>query len=290
MDLIPSSHLLMLTGAENEVKAHGYQIILNYVQSYEEEIEVLNRLKGESICGVLLWPNAAASSADPQAAAGYQEIRLPIVVMDRQIRGIDCDCVTSENYAGAMELVTHLIKLGHERIVFLTHQENHLLPVKERYEAYIDAMKEANLVPAEPWRIGAPGEEIHATDALRASVDSRVLELQQIKNYLLTTDPRPTAIFAINDYIAVLAMRSMRLLGLSIPDDISLAGFDDVNIAAHLEVPLTTVAQDSFMIGKRAAAHLIGRLEGYSGETTCEYIPTQLRIRSSTAAPIRALS
>ncbi len=106
----------------------------------------------------------------------------------------------------------------------------------------------------------------------------------------MSTDPRPTAIFAINDYIAVLAMRSMRLLDLRIPDDISLAGFDDVNIAAHLEVPLTTVAQDPFMIGKRAAAHLINRLEGYSGETTCEYIPTQLRIRSSTAAPIRALS
>ena len=166
------SHLLMLTGAENEAKSHGYQVILNYVQSYEEEIEVLNRLKGESICGVLLWPNAAASSGDPQAAAGYQEIRLPIVVMDRQISGIDCDCVTSENYAGAKALMTHLIDMGHERIIFLTHQENHLLPVKQRYEAYVDAMREAQLEPAEPWRVGAPGDEIHATDALRASVDS----------------------------------------------------------------------------------------------------------------------
>ena len=283
-------HLLMLTGAENEVKSHGYQIILNYVQSYEEEIEVLNRLKGEAISGVLLWPNAAASNADPQAAAGYQEIRLPIVVMDRQISGIDCDCVTSDNYAGAKELVTHLINLGHERIVFLTHQEDHLLPAKERYNAYADAMKEANLTPVEPWRIGASGDEIHATDALRASVNSKSPELLQIKSFLLNADPRPTAIFALNDYIAILAMRSMRLLDLRIPDDVSLAGFDDVNIAAHLEVPLTTVAQDPFMIGKRAAALLIERLEGYDGTSTCELIPTQLRIRSSTAAPIRAIS
>ncbi len=281
------SHLLMLTGAENEAKSHGYQVILNYVQSYEEEIEVLNRLKGESICGVLLWPNAAASSGDPQAAAGYQEIRLPIVVMDRQISGIDCDCVTSENYAGAKALMTHLIDMGHERIIFLTHQENHLLPVKQRYEAYVDAMREAQLEPAEPWRVGAPGDEIHATDALRASVDSKSPELLQIKNYLQNANPRPTAIFAINDYIAVLAMRSMRLLDLRIPDDISLAGFDDINIAAHLEVPLTSVAQDPFMIGKRATAHLVERLEGYSGETICEYIPTQLRVRSSTSVPIR---
>lgn len=283
------SHLLMLTGAESEVKAHGYQIILNYVQSYDEEIEILNRLKGESSCGVLLWPNSAASSADQQAAQGYQEIRLPIVVMDRQISSIDCDCVTSDNYAGAKALMTHLIDLGHRDIAFLSHQEFHLLPIKERYRAYCDALQEANLAPADPWRIGLPGLEIHATDALRASVDSKSLELQQIKNYLLTTDPRPTAIFAVNDYIAVLAMRSMRLLNLRIPDDISLAGFDDVNIAAHLEVPLTTVAQDSFMIGRRAARHLINRLEGYAGATTCELVPTQLRIRSSTASPIHAV-
>ncbi len=277
----------MLTGAENEAKAHGYQIVLNYVQSYEEEIEVLNRLKGEiDLRRAAVAAMRQLRGSDLQAAAGYQAIQLPIVVMDRQINGIDCDCVTSENYEGATQLVTHLIEMGHERIVFLTHHENHLLPVKERYEAYADAMLAAIWNRLNLGASACPAKKSTRTDALRASVDSKSPELVQIKNYLLNTDPRPTAIFAINDYVAILAMRSMRLLDLRIPDDISLAGFDDVNIAAHLEVPLTTVAQDPFMIGKRAAAHLIDRLEGYSGAATCEYIPTQLRIRSSTAKPI----
>jgi DNA-binding LacI/PurR family transcriptional regulator len=78
----------------------------------------------------------------------------------------------------------------------------------------------------------------------------------------------------------------MKLLNLPIPDAMSIAGFDDTDIAMHLDVPLTTVAQDPFMIGKRAAQLLIDRLEGYSGAMHTEIIPTQLRIRSSTSVPL----
>ena len=121
---------------------------------------------------------------------------------------------------------------------------------------------------------------------ISSSIDTKSAELQQIKDYILNAQPRPTAIFALNDYIAVLAMRAMKLLNLQVPDSISIAGFDDIDLAMHLEVPLTTVAQDPFVIGKRAAQLLIKRLQGFSGPANCEIIPTQLRIRSSTATPI----
>jgi LacI family transcriptional regulator len=80
----------------------------------------------------------------------------------------------------------------------------------------------------------------------------------------------------------------MKLLDLPVPDAVSIAGFDDTELSAHLEVPLTTVAQDPFTIGKRAAQLLIERLEGYNGPTVCEIIPTQLRLRSSTAIHVTA--
>jgi DNA-binding LacI/PurR family transcriptional regulator len=67
---------------------------------------------------------------------------------------------------------------------------------------------------------------------------------------------------------------------------VSIAGFDDTDLAAHLEVPLTTVAQDAFTIGKRAAHRLIDRIEGDAGDTLIELIPTELRIRSSTSVPV----
>ncbi len=284
------THLHMLTGAESELKEHGYQVILNHVRDYEEEIEVLQRLKGESICGVLLWPNSEASKPHQQTTQNYQQVRLPLVAMDRQIHGVDCDCVTSENYEGALLLMKFLIQMGHKRIAFLTHHEMDVLPVKERYRAYCDALLEAGLPPVAPWLIGVPGQEIHASDALRSSVDSSSPELKQIISQVSETEAPPTAIFALNDYIAVLAMRAMLQLGIRVPQDMSLVGFDDISIAAHLEVPLTTVAQDSFMIGKRAAKRLIERLEGYSGAAVCDFVPTQLRIRSSAVAPARIKS
>src|SRR5664279_4195099 len=156
------SHLLMLTGAENEAKAHGYQIILNYVQSQQQEIDILKQLRGEDVAGVLLWPHANASRPQQQTTLNYQQIHLPMVLMDRQIYGIDCDCVTSDNYGGAQALMRHLIELGHQQIVFLSHHEMHLLPVTERYRAYCDVLREAGLTPLDPWLLGRPNDEIRA--------------------------------------------------------------------------------------------------------------------------------
>src|SRR5262245_26353200 len=79
------SHLYMLTGAEKEAKTRGFQIVLNYVQSYQEEIEALQRLRREDIAGVLLWAHSNASHPDQQTTLNYQQVRVPMVLMDREI-------------------------------------------------------------------------------------------------------------------------------------------------------------------------------------------------------------
>lgn len=280
------SHLLLLKGAESVAKARGYQIILTTVQSHEEELDVLQRLHGEYIAGVLLWPNANASHPESSATSSYKQIRLPMVLMDRLIYGMACDCVTSDNYGGAQSLMRHLIGLGHQQIVFLAHHEMELLTVQERYRGYRDALLEAGLKPSEPLLVGQPGVEIGGSDAFRSMLDMSSPELQQIKNYLLQHDPCPTAIFALNDYLAILTARALKLLGMRVPEAISVAGFDDIDLAAHLEVPLTTVYQDMFAMGRRAAELLLDRLDGYTRRPDCDIIPTQLRIRASTAVPL----
>lgn len=277
------THLLLLNGAEEAVKANGHRIIFSNVQSRQEEIEVLKRVADEDVAGVLLWPNANTPLMAKENAMHYQQVRIPIVLMDRQIYGFDCDYVTSDNYGGAQALMRHLVELGHQHMVFLTHHETELLTVMERYRAYCDVLSEAGLIAIAPWLISQPGNEISASDTLRSSVDSKSPELQQIKDYMLNAQPRPTAIFALNDYLAIMARRAMMLLDIPVPDAVSIAGFDDIEMAAYLETPLTTVAQDPLTIGKRAAQLLIDRLEGYSGPPVCEIIPTRLRIRRSTA-------
>jgi DNA-binding LacI/PurR family transcriptional regulator len=280
------THLLLLNGAEDEAKANGYSVIFSNAQHHDEEIQTLKRLEDEDVAGVLLWPNADVAQARQPNAIEYQELRLPIVFMDRAIYGLDRDCVTSDNYGGAQALMRHFIELGHRHIVFLSHHEMGLRPVSERYRAYHDVLVENGWTPIPPWLIGQPGHEIGASYTLRSSVNSRSPELHQIKDYMLNAQPRPTAIFALNDYLAVLAMQAMKQLDLPVPDAVSIGGFDDIDLAVHLEIPLTTVAQDCIAIGKRAAQLLIARLEGYSGPTNYDIIPTQLRIRSSTSVPV----
>ena len=280
-----SDNLYMLKGAASELKADGYQIILSNVQSQQEELDILQRLRGEYVSGVLLWPHANASRVQQDNVNKYRLVSIPMVLMDRQIYGMDCDCVTSDNYGGASALMRHLIELGHERIVFLTHPETEVLPVKERYRAYCEGMLEAGLAPLEPWIVGQPGSEIGSNEAFRSSANCP--ELQQIQDYILNADLCPTAIIGLNDYVAVLTVRALKLLNMRVPDTISITGFDDIDLAAHLEVPLTTVAQDQFAIGKRAARRLLDRLQGYSAPTGYEIIPTELRIRSSTSIAVR---
>jgi GntR family transcriptional regulator, arabinose operon transcriptional repressor len=280
------NHLLMLNGAEQEGRARGYQIVFSNAKNQEEEFEILQRLKDEDIAGILLWANARASQSQEPNVIRYQQVKVPIVLMDRTIYGLDRDCVTSDNYGGAQALMRHLVDLGHQNIVFLSHFEMEILPVMERYRAYCDVLAESGLSSIEPWIIGQPGIEVSASHALQSSLNPKNPILQQIRNYMSNAQPRPTAIFAVNDYLAVLASRAMKQLELRIPDVVSIAGFDDTDLAAHLEVPLTTVAQDPFTIGKRAAQRLIDRIEGDAGDTIIELIPTELRIRSSTSIPV----
>lgn len=277
-------HLFMLNGAESEARANGYRVIFSKLHDYQEEIDLIKRLREEQVAGMVLWPNPDYTLSPQENRLNYQQAGLPMVFMDRSIDGVECDCVTSDNYGGAYALMKHLVDLGHQRIVFLTHRKTKLLTIQERYRAYCDVMRQAGFKPEEPWLMGEPEREILASDVFRVSDETINPRLDEIKEHLLCSPP--TAIFGVNDFAAVLAMQAAKSLNMKIPDDLSIAGFDDIDLAVYLEVPLTTVAQDAFMIGKRATRRLIDRLEGYSGPAECEIIPTQLRVRSSTAVPM----
>jgi GntR family transcriptional regulator of arabinose operon len=274
----------LLNGAEYEIRKAGYHVTFNNVQNDQEQIELLTRLHEEKVAGLLIWPSTNRAEGHEEHAQTYQSVQLPIVFLDRVIPGVAGDCVTSDNYGGGSAIMQHLIELGHQRIVFLSHSRMDILPVAERYRAYQDTMWKAGLTPEPVWVIG--DGEIGRTRALQASTDHKTLEFQQIRDYVLNAPHRPTAIFALNDYVAILALRVMKHMNIKVPQQMSIVGFDDVDIAAHLEVPLTTVVQEQFRIGQRAAQLLIDRLEGSTGAPTCEFIPTEIRVRSSTSVAI----
>ena len=102
----------------------------------------------------------------------------------------------------------------------------------------------------------------------------------------LDSAERPSAIFAANDIMAIQAMKVARMLGLRVPQDLSIAGFDDdVFFTSLVDVALTTVAQDAQRMGQRAAELLIERIQGYDGAAREERLPVSLKVRESTVPP-----
>jgi GntR family transcriptional regulator, arabinose operon transcriptional repressor len=285
-DLDDPKALDLLNGAESEIRASAYRIMFSNVKNHHEEIEALTRLQEENVAGVLVWPNSDYGKTLEQHAAQYRALRLPIVFLDRSVPNVECDYVTSDNYGGAYALVQHLIELGHQHIVFLSHPKLDIMTVAERYRAYQEALTNAGLTPLSPWLVGQDGHELRGNTILSSSINHASPEFQEAMALALNA-PRPTAIVAVNDYLAILAMRVMKFMNIHVPSEISITGFDDIELAAHLEVPLTTAAQDAFMLGKRAAQLLIARLDGYAVHISHDIIPTQLRLRSSTSMPIR---
>lgn len=282
-DFLPYLQNQLGAGVESVASAQGYRVIFYSTnRDVREEDDLLEHLVTQrQVGGLVVWPVLC----DDPARRLFQMARqgqVPLVLVDRTFDGLNCDWVVSDNYGGAYAAVRHLLELGHRRIVFLSQPLEQLIPVAERRRGYEEALRDAGLTPLLPWMIGEAGQELEFASALNGSVNR---EIEQIVEYLQRPDP-PTAIFALNDLIAMQAVRAAKIAGLRVPEDVSLVGFDDENLVNNLlDVQLTTVAQDGLAMGRRAAELLIERIEGHSGPPRQITLPTRLKVRASTARP-----
>jgi DNA-binding LacI/PurR family transcriptional regulator len=276
----------LVSGAESMFSAKGYRVVFcNSNRDIDEENRLLEQLVLEDeVGGILIWP-VLHDDPSRQLFQLARQGRVPMVLVDRTFDGMACDYVTSDNYTGARAAVEHLLALGHRRIVFLSRPILQLMTIAERFRGYQDALRDADVAPLEPWLVGDLGQEMEIVLALHSYSEFASPDIEQIAQYLQAPQ-RPTAIFAMNDMMAMQAMKAIRMVGLRVPEDLSLVGFDDEGIVnAMLDVPLTTVAQDGFGIGARAAELLVERIEGHDGPLRKGVLPTQLKVRASTAPP-----
>ncbi len=274
---------ILLHGAESVIHENVFRLVFINVEDNQAEIEVLHNLEHDQVAGVLLWPRP--DYTQPHVAKQYHSVQIPMVMMDRPVPGLDCDCVTSENYTGALAVMHHLLELGHENIAFISHYNIAVPTVQERYQAYQDAMIDAGLEPFTPWTLDPELGEVSASQVLRLFSDTDHAVFTDFAAFFEKANRPITAIFGVHDQIAMFSLRAVQTLNMRVPQDISVTGFDDTDVAAYLEVPLTTVAQDRFLMGKRAAQRLIDRINGDTSPPVIERIPTRLRVRDSTSIP-----
>lgn len=182
---------------------------------------------------------------------------------------LGADVVANDDVAGARLATEHLITLGHRRILCLRGPQR---VGALREEGYRRAMVEAGL-----------GAEVEVVDAGMTEESGYAATLR-----VLRMRTAPTALIAYNDLLALGALAAAADLGLSVPGDVSLVGYDDTYLAGIRRVSLTTIQNGSFQIGRKAAEFLLQRIDGYTGPGRLHEVPTVLEVRQTTGpAPAR---
>ena len=261
----------IVRGADQTARAAGYDLLLiSTAHDFKLEKSALLELSRRRIDGlVLAQTHVEQLDADIRSLARQQR---PLVILgdyDDQIS--DLDTVNPGHREGAVQLVTHLIQNGHSRIGFIFGVARKPLG-NERLVSYQQTLAQAG-IPPDPQLVINCG--ITIDDGYQAAL--RLLECQ----------PRPTAIIVINDLLAIGVLRAITDVGLKVPEDISVAGFDDIDMASFLTPALTTVRVFGDDIGKTAVSLILERLKDPDRSAQHIQLPAQLILRASTG-PARA--
>ena len=271
----------MLTAIEDELHGRGYSLLVGTSgNTREQEKGRVQRILGEGVSGLIVLP--IDGRPDPAAYRQLLDEGFPLVLIDRHIVGLSIDAVLPDNVGGAFVAVSHLIELGHRRIAFISSDNLATTSVLERLQGYQQALR-ASEIAVEPELIFT---RLPAVPPLGSDEDRVIQDNARRIARFLSSRPLPTAVFALHDRIAISVLEASAELGIRVPDDLAIVGFDDDPLAQKLRVPLTTIAQPRDQIGRTAAGMIADRIEGLRTETARIVLPTQLVVRRSSGLPL----
>lgn len=255
----------IVRNVEREARKSDYSIILcDSEDDTQLEKQLLKMLKARKVDGLIVFPVGKEYSH-------LQELYdkgMPLVLVDRCFPDIQMPFVASDNYQGAFEAVSYLIENGHTNIACIQGL-NKTMPNEQRVHGYIDAHKQHN-IPVN--RALIVGESF--------GIQNGYIETKVVLNL----DKRPTAILALSNLIALGSLKAISDEKLSVPEDISLIGFDDQPYMAILSTPMTTVMQESEEMGKIAVKILLNQLSKTEMVNNAQItLPTKLVKRKSVS-------
>lgn len=249
----------LLKGVSEAIGATDYELLAysggHRGRAVGWERRSLGRLAGSLIDGAIIVTPTVVD-----AGSG-----IPVVAVDPHTGPVGVPTIDSDNLAGAVLATTHLIELGHRRIALLGGRPD-LESARLREQGFRQAMATAGL-PVDESLVVVGGYRPETTEGPARQ--------------LLGRDDRPTAVFATNDLSAIRTMEVVVELGLVVPDDLSVIGFDNVPESALASPPLTTISQPLHEMGATALETLVRLLEGRGPEPTHVRLPTSLVERAS---------
>ncbi len=268
-DVVNPFFAQIVAGAELVTRRAGYRMLLcNSESDLNQERRFVEDILSYKAEGVLVVP-VNDQSKDNLAMLSVHEV--PFVLIDRAVDDVACDVVQADNVAGARMMVEHLVSLGRRRIAMMA-LTTETSTARDRREGYQQALKAAD-IPFDP-------ELVFVTAGARSD---GYRAMQQI----LSQEPWPDAVFAINNMTAMGAVEAMREHGLAVPDDIAVVTFDDVDFLSIWHPFLTVVDQPAELFGTLSAELLLERIAGHgSAPARAVKLPPRLIVRESCGSRV----
>lgn len=261
-----SFYYQIIAGAEQFLAANGYSVILRSSNDNPlKEREILQKLHGMPV--ILI---SGRYTKDNLGLLKKLVTEIYLAVVDVSIHGLKADTVISDDRKGGFLAVEHLIELGHTNILHLAGPEEDSSADRRR-EGYADALEKYG---------------IKYNHAYVRFTDWRMEEgYYETKKFFLNAASRKkvTAVFACNDEVAAGAYKALKELKITVPDEVALAGYGNMDTGKFIDVPLTTVNQSAEEMGKNAGRLILNRMTGKNKQDTAEemLVPTKLVIRNS---------
>jgi DNA-binding LacI/PurR family transcriptional regulator len=254
--------LSMLGSITRACARQGYDLLISFQQfSRDWHADFADSKKADGI--ILLGYGdylAYTDKLDKLVAQGTRFVRWGAVLPDQPGVSIGCD-----NFRGGQAVAEHLLERGCRRIAFLGDASSHYPEFFGRYRGYVDALQQAGVDIDEALQENAESTERSGYEAMRT---------------LITREVGFDAAFAASDLIAIGAMRALSDHGLRVPQDVALAGFDDIAMASFVNPPLTTILQDTKQAGEVLVDSLLGLIRGEPVDS--EVLPVKLMVRRSS--------
>lgn len=256
----------VVRGVEDVALSRGYHLFLcNTDEDQAREDEYITELVKKRVDGLIV----ASSAPRYNHASRLQAENVPFVFMDREVEGVDADAICVDNRRGMRLIAEHLAALGHERIAMISGPLDRVSG-HEPYRGLKEALEEIGSV---------------LDDSLVRFGDFRTSSGQEGATELLGISPHPTALVTANNQMTLGALLAIREMGMRVPEDVSVVGFDDAEWAPLVSPPLTTLAQPTYELGVGAMKLLLDRIEGSDGDMKRVLLEPDLMVRRSTAPP-----
>lgn len=269
-DLTNPFYTEVLEGAEQEALTTGHTFLLtNSVGDYQKESQYLSIMREKRVDGMVFLGgriNLKAANEELDQELIQHASLIPTVLVNGTVKGNVLTRVATDEYAGACMAVQYLIDCGHTHIGFLGG-ELHMSTTSTKLRAFKKTLRDAGLDVREEWIL---------TDSF--SIDSG----REKMNTLLQLAEKPTAVLCVNDFVAIGAIKTAIDQEVSIPDEMSIVGFDDIPLSHHFIPEITTVSQEANELG-RTAIQVLQKLMNHEKVKKHTVIEPKLIVRKSSA-------